>query len=423
LRRQPWAGVASSSHVCALSAVLTGAEDTARGCQLGGAYRGEAIRCPGPGHVPLRDGSVDVLLLILRASALEKPRPPHLSTLGKLLAPGGVMFVVLPGLLDAAAVAKVQGELLPHRLLLRTARAIDEQAAAHVGTYVKEAAAQAQSGLTGVPYGFSLLQAQPASPDEVAPISTGDRALGDHVADLIRRSHAAAALPIDGVAVPSAEDAEFFRPLPPEGSFPHLANYYDWQAVYPELRALVDGFDVIYKEAMGISGWTPWPEYHFRDGGESDWRVWPLMHTFPAHDASRSQWVEATGRTCPETVRLLKRLPRLRTALFSRLGPGTKLSAHTGWEDLANFVLRCHLSLKVPQGNVCGTWVEGEVRYHRERDFVVFDDSKVHKAFNLHPTESRIVLIVDMLRPDTLPVGVAKGGHTPELEDFISAFR
>ena len=126
--------------------------------------------------------------------------------------------------------------------------------------------------------------------------------------------------------------------------------------------------------------------------------------------------------------------PFVRTALLSRLGPDTRLSAHTGWEDLANFVLRVHLTLVVPgeerggEGGredgvgVCGTWVEGEVRCHREREFIVFDDSKVHKAFNLHKTEARIVLILDLVRPGYVEEGVAVGGHTEELDQFIGAF-
>lgn len=63
------------------------------------------------------------------------------------------------------------------------------------------------------------------------------------------------------------------------------------------------------------------------------------------------------------------------------------------------------------------------MRCHRERDFIVFDDSKVHKAFNLHPTESRIVLIMDLVRPKYVEAGVAVGGHTEELDKFISAFQ
>ena len=222
------------------------------------------------------------------------------------------------------------------------------------------------------------------------------------------------------------EDTEYLRPLPPAACALHLPNYHDdWRRLYPGLQALLDDFEAIRAEALSVAQWTPWPEYHFRDGGaENDWRVVPFLHTFPASDPSKSVWIEGTGARCPRTVAALARLrPHVRTALFSRLGPDTRLSAHTGWKDLANHVLRVHLTLAAPKGPVCGAWVEGEVRCHRPRDFIIFDDSKVHKAFNLHPTEARVVLILDMARPPEMARGVAVGGHTAELDAFISAFR
>lgn len=223
----------------------------------------------------------------------------------------------------------------------------------------------------------------------------------------------------------SPEDVEYLRPPVPGACSLHLANYYPWQEIFPELQVLLEHVGAIREEALAVSAqWTPWPEYHFRDGGvENDWRVVPFLHTFPATDPSKTRWIQSTCARCPATVRALRQLgPVLRTALFSKLGPDTRLSAHTGWEDLANFVLRVHLTLAAPPG-VCGTWVEGEVRLHRVGDFIVFDDSKVHKAFNLHQSESRIVLIMDLVRPEHLPVGVAVGGHTEELDEFISAFQ
>jgi aspartyl/asparaginyl beta-hydroxylase (cupin superfamily) len=93
------------------------------------------------------------------------------------------------------------------------------------------------------------------------------------------------------------------------------------------------------------------------------------------------------------------------------------LAPHTGWEDLANHVLRIHVPLIVP--SCCGTWVEGCVRIHQEGIIQAFDDSKVHRAFNYNSTEERIVLIIDLARPPTLPIGTAIGGHTEELDNFI----
>jgi len=244
-------------------------------------------------------------------------------------------------------------------------------------------------------------------------------------------SPAVSRVPASGAPVLSAEDWDYLLPPTPSTCSLHLPNYYDdWRRHYPALRLLLENFDTLRAEAAGVSSWTPWPEYHFRDGGvENDWRVVPFLHTFPATDPGASKWIPSTCARCPAIVQVLQSLrPALRTALLSRLGPDTRLSAHTGWEDLANHVLRVHLTLVAPPlgpngVGSCGTWVEGEVRCHRERDFIVFDDSKVHKAFNLHPTESRIVLIMDLVRPKYVEAGVAVGGHTEELDKFISAFQ
>lgn len=54
---------------------------------------------------------------------------------------------------------------------------------------------------------------------------------------------------------------------------------------------------------------------------------------------------------------------------------------------------------------------------------MVFDDSKPHRAFNLSDEESRTVLIVDLLRPEGLPLGTATGSHTDELDQFVSYFK
>merc|ERR1712008_292070 len=95
------------------------------------------------------------------------------------------------------------------------------------------------------------------------------------------------------------------------------------------------------------------------------------------------------------------------------------MGAQTGWADLANHVVRVHLPLIVPRGGNCGLWVDGCVEYQEEGEIVIFDDSKVHRAFN-YTDEERVVLILDLERPEGLPRGGAMGGHTEELDEFIA---
>jgi len=204
-----------------------------------------------------------------------------------------------------------------------------------------------------------------------------------------------------------------------------LPNYYDWRTTYPQLQLLLDNIEVLKAEAKTVHTWIPWPEDHYSkaDGSKADWTVFPFLHTFPASDSSKMTWIGSTNAHCPRSSALLRQVDGLRTALFSRLGPKTKLSLHTGWDDLANHVLRCHVNLDIPTSGACGLFVDGETRLHEPDDIVVFDDSKTHGAFNDSLTDARVVLIVDLLRPPGVPPGRAKGGHTKELDSFIAKFK
>ena len=217
---------------------------------------------------------------------------------------------------------------------------------------------------------------------------------------------------------------------------PYVSYQQDYNA--EQLKPLLDHWKTIRDEALQIPQWTAWPErQHYskatnnRDDNDDDsgngydnpsWTVFPLCHCFPANQPENKKWIEQTCAFVPQTVQLLQQHlgPLLRTALFSRLDPETTLEAHTGWSDLANHVMRCHLPLTVPDGDVCGTWVDGCVDTHQAGQFLCFDDSKTHRAFN-YSREERIVLILDLARPEHLPLGTATGGHTDELDQFIAS--
>ena len=229
----------------------------------------------------------------------------------------------------------------------------------------------------------------------------------------------------------SKEDAENDNDEP-AGVIHRLVSppYVDASVYYAkEVQILLENIEVIRSEAALIAHWTAWPEQqHYQaaaetsDGG-APWNVFPLCYCFPANDVSQRQWIPMTTAVVPNTSRILRMLgDKLRTALFSRLDAGARLEAHTGWEDLANHVLRLHIPLDIPPGNLCGTWVDGCVMTHQSdaaKPWICFDDSKTHRAFN-YAAQARTVLILDLERPAELPPGTATGGHTEELENFIA---
>ena len=210
-------------------------------------------------------------------------------------------------------------------------------------------------------------------------------------------------------------------------------NYFDWKIHYPELKILYKNISVINNEMKNVIEWTPWPEelsYGLKNDNNvndaGDWKVVPFLHTFPALDDSKMTWIGSTCTKCPKTVELLKQIPNVRTALFSRLSAQTSLKFHTGWADLANHVLRCHICLDIPEDNSCGLEVggssHGEIKYHKQDEIIVFDDSKAHRAFNCSDRD-RIVLIIDILRPSGVALGTATGYHTDQLDEIIDKFK
>lgn len=112
---------------------------------------------------------------------------------------------------------------------------------------------------------------------------------------------------------------------------------------------------------------------------------------------------EHNCRLCPETTRLVEKVPGMLTAFFSILGPGKHIPAHRG---PYKGVLRYHLGLKVsePQEK-CRIRVNQEIRHWEEGKSLIFDDSFYHEVWNGTPGE-RVVLFMDVIRPLSFPLSL-----------------
>jgi len=103
---------------------------------------------------------------------------------------------------------------------------------------------------------------------------------------------------------------------------------------------------------------------------------------------------------CPETWRIVNKIPGLITAMFSILEPGKHIPHHRG---PYNGVLRLHMGLIVPEprekvrirvGNEICHWSEGKA--------LIFDDAYDHEAWN-DSDKLRVVLFVDFVKPLRFP--------------------
>ncbi len=109
---------------------------------------------------------------------------------------------------------------------------------------------------------------------------------------------------------------------------------------------------------------------------------------------------EENAKRCPETAKLLKRIPGMKTAFFSILSPNKYIPPHKG---PYNGVLRYHLGLIVPEPKEeCRIRVHDQIRHWEEGKSVIFDDTFDHQVWN--DTDGyRVVLFVDFVRPIMFP--------------------
>ena len=105
-------------------------------------------------------------------------------------------------------------------------------------------------------------------------------------------------------------------------------------------------------------------------------------------------------RRCPETTRILKKIPGMKTAFFSILSPNKHIPPHRG---AYNGVLRYHLGLVVPEPvEKCRIRIGKEIKHWEEGKSLIFDDSFNHEVWN-ETAGHRAVLFVDFERPVKFP--------------------
>jgi len=112
---------------------------------------------------------------------------------------------------------------------------------------------------------------------------------------------------------------------------------------------------------------------------------------------------EMNSKHCPETSRILKKIPGMKTAFFSILSPNKHIPAHKG---PYNGVLRYHLGLIVPEPKEkCRIRIDQEVKHWEEGKSLIFDDTFNHEVWN-DTSGHRAVLFVDFVRPLKFPINL-----------------
>lgn len=187
----------------------------------------------------------------------------------------------------------------------------------------------------------------------------------------------------------------------------------------PELQNINTIHENILQELQNSAIWHDWPEkYLYQDN--KDWKILPL-NVF-------GTWSVTNCNKMPILTKFLKSIKGLRVALISNMGPGTKLIPHKGWGFHSNFILRYHYGLIIPEKQ-CYMAVKQndkalkyDIQYHKEKEWIIFDDSKEHYAENTS-AQNRIVLIIDIDRPFFVKKGTSTVKNSAELQELVDQFK
>ena len=165
-------------------------------------------------------------------------------------------------------------------------------------------------------------------------------------------------------------------PFPDPAAFPFVPQL---EAAFPALLAEL--------RTLGPDKFVPSPDSLTAvEGGydENGWLWYPLFGT--AADAAQQA-------RCPAMAAACRSVPGLVNAGLSLLRPGTHLYPHSG--ELPG-VLRCHLGLVVPDGDIA-IRAGAETRRWQAGRCLLLDDTFEHTAWN-HGDGDRVLLLVTFRR-------------------------
>ena len=112
-------------------------------------------------------------------------------------------------------------------------------------------------------------------------------------------------------------------------------------------------------------------------------------------------------KTISTSYDLFRSIPYVRNITLVKLDPKLDMNKSKGSSNLANHTIRCALALKCSGAQKSGIWVDGEMKFFTEAEWIIYDNSREHSIFNKHKRLHTYLLIIDIDRPDWLPLGIS----------------
>ena len=190
------------------------------------------------------------------------------------------------------------------------------------------------------------------------------------------------------------------------------AFLHDYEKKYRQFKPLEDNWEIIQQEALALLDFKEQiTDLSQIGGGYTKGGVHQVK--WKSYVLKSGVYLEKNCERCPETTKLLKKLPNISQVFFSILDPNQHIATHKGYYY---GLLRYHLGLVIPYNNaenkcwirINSDWednkqydkssiVRGEKYHWREGEGIMFNDNYLHEAKN-ETDKVRIVLFIDVAR-------------------------
>jgi beta-hydroxylase len=167
---------------------------------------------------------------------------------------------------------------------------------------------------------------------------------------------------------------------------------------FSELDEIKKNWQVIQKEAINLRnnkyfestnkpGSAAYYDIGFQSFFKYGWSKFYLTWYGYTHKSAKE--------LCPETVKILEKIPSVNGAMFSYLPAGSQLSRHL---DPSACSLRYHLGLATPNSDGCFINIDNVFYSWCDGEALLFDETLIHYAKN-NTDQGRLILMCDIDRP------------------------
>lgn len=158
----------------------------------------------------------------------------------------------------------------------------------------------------------------------------------------------------------------------------------NWQVIREEALSLrkLQHFDTTNKP-----GSSAYYDIGFRTFFKYGWSKFYLKWYGYTHESAK--------QLCPNTVKVLEKIPSVNGAMFSLLPAGSQLTRHL---DPLACSMRYHLGLATPNSDQCFINIDDQSYSWRDGDALLFDETYIHYAKN-DADQDRLILMCDVERP------------------------